>query len=96
MISFQVATNKAQVRHKKWQQKRNKSRGEVGPTECRLCGIKVEDGATFQTIHLEELRHKYNYMLAIFKKRSVFCTVCCPICECYIGKFCNLSEISVN
>jgi hypothetical protein len=68
----------AKGRHKKWQQNRNKSRGEAGLTYCHLCGIKAEDNATFETVHLEERRHKYNYLLALFKERR---SVCCKIVQ---------------
>lgn len=50
------------------QQRRNKSRGKVGDTDCILCGFQAEDSAEFE-IHLEELRHKYNFKLAEFKEK---------------------------
>ncbi|XP_021920403.1 putative helicase mov-10-B.2 isoform X4 [Zootermopsis nevadensis] len=64
-----VPSNMTKARGKKLQQKKNKSRGAVGPTFCHLCGIEAEDSVAFQTIHLEERRHKYNYLLALFKER---------------------------
>lgn len=76
------------ARGKKLQQKKNKSRGAVGPTFCHLCGIEAEDSVAFQTIHLEERRHKYNYLLALFKeRRCVRRKIHCQILFEYLSPF---------
>lgn len=51
--------------------RRGGSRGAVGPTYCPLCGVEAEDSVAFQTVHLEERRHKYNYLLAAFKENKI-------------------------
>lgn len=51
----------------KYEKTGGKSRGAVDPKYCHLCGIEAEDSLAFQTVHLEDPRHKYNYLLALFK-----------------------------
>jgi hypothetical protein len=67
----------------KYEKTGGKSRGAVDPIYCHLCGIEAEDSLAFQTVHLEDPRHKYNYLLALFKdNRSVHCPVlfvCCVV-----------------
>jgi hypothetical protein len=79
------------------QQRRNKSRGEAGITNCSLCGFEAENSAAFQ-IHLEDFRHKYNFKLAEFKgKRSVYSVVHCPRLFVYrTGKCCRLCQMYVK
>jgi hypothetical protein len=61
---------------RKNEKNRGKSRGAYGLKYCPLCGVEAEDSAAFETIHLESLRHKYNYLLATFQANRC---VCCPV-----------------
>ncbi|KAJ9574742.1 hypothetical protein L9F63_008112 [Diploptera punctata] len=52
---------------RKLSQKRNKSRGEITNTYCKLCQYHAEDSVEFD-LHLNESRHVFNYLLYQFKE----------------------------
>jgi hypothetical protein len=75
-------------------QKRNKSRGEAGQTYCPLCGFEAEHSAAFET-HLEERRHKYNYLLAVFRDNRSVCSIDYPVLFVYrTGRCCHMCEVN--
>lgn len=70
---------------RKYEKAGDRSRGAVGPTYCPLCNYQAEDSEAFQTVHLEDRRHKYNYLLATFKQnRSVHCPVLSVLFFCVV------------